>query len=698
MSSSSEIWIGLDTGGTYTDAVALDGSRRAIATAKALTTHWDLSIGVGAAMRAVLDALPEGARRENISLVSVSTTLATNAVVENRFSPICTILIGFDEQMVERSGLKREGGGVIVRVRGGHDPIGLEAEPLDEAAVDEAVREYGSKVEAFAVAGQFSVRNPAHERRAHDLIRAACSKPVTCSHELSSQLDAPKRALTAALNARLTPQIRHLLDALGQVLAHEGIVAPLMIVKGDGTLMRADVALEYPVETVLSGPAASVVGAAFLSGLSDFAVSDMGGTTTDVAVVVGGRPVVRDEGAVIGGWRTMVQAVDVRTCGLGGDSEVYFDREYRLTVGPRRAMSLSLLAHQFPGVVDELRQLASAERLPPFAAQFAYRNPERRATPEQLTTPEKPADSEPPANLDRLEQRIWDALKLVPQRLELVARTSQGVDALRRLVDRGLATLAGFTPSDAMHVLGRQSGWNVEAARLGAAILATDERNAKARRDKDTPEGICERTYQHVLKAAGRFVLESALAHDPGVEPNNGRWGPLGKLIDDLAAGQPFSKLVDAQIRLGVPLIAIGAPASAFYPEIARRLGAPLVVPEHAAVCNAVGAVAGVVSETCDVLVNQPSFKVFRVHDPAGIRDYSDAQEAIADATRVSRELALAAARRAGALDPHVETSVLERRARTNSADDYLAEATVRSRATGRPATGRSATGRVSAS
>lgn len=678
--SSSEIWIGLDTGGTYTDAVALDGSRRVVATAKALTTHWDLSIGLAGAMRAVLDALPDSARREHISLVSVSTTLATNAVVENRFSPICTILIGFDEQMVERSGLKPEGGGVIVRVRGGHDPTGHEAEPLDESAVEEAVREYGSKVEAFAVAGQFSVRNPSHERRVHDLIRTACSKPVTCSHELSSRLDAPKRALTAALNARLTPQIRHLLDALSRVLAQEGIAAPLMIVKGDGTLMRADVALEYPVETVLSGPAASVVGAAFLSGLSDFAVSDMGGTTTDVAIVVGGRPVVRDEGAVIGGWRTMVQAVDVRTCGLGGDSEVHFDRDCRLTVGPRRARPLSLLAHQFPDVLNELRQLANGERLPPFATQFAYRNPERSTAAIALARR---------ANLDRLEQRIWDALKPVPQRVEEVARTSQGVEALRRLVDRGLATLAGFTPSDAMHVLGRQSGWNVEAARLGAAILAIDERNAKARKEKDTPEGICERTYQHVLTAAGRFVLESSLAHDPGVEPNNGRWGPLGKLIDDLAAGYPFSKLVDAQIRLAVPLIAIGAPANAFYPEIARRLGAPLVVPEHAAVCNAVGAVAGVVSETCDVLVNQPSFKVFRVHDPAGIRDYSDAQDAIADATRVSRELALAAARRAGALDPHVETSVLERRAHTNSGDDYLAEATVRSRATGRPATGR---------
>jgi len=102
-------------------------------------------------------------------------------------------------------------------------------------------------------------------------------------------------------------------------------------------------------------------------------------------------------------------------------------------------------------------------------------------------------------------------------------------------------------------------------------------------------------------------------------------------------------------------------------------------------VCNAVGAVAGVVSETCDVLVNQTSFKVFRVHDPAGQRDYTEANPAIEHATRVSRELALAAAQRAGADDPHVETTVIERRANAGSPDDYLAEATVRSRATGRP-------------
>jgi N-methylhydantoinase A/oxoprolinase/acetone carboxylase beta subunit len=313
--------------------------------------------------------------------------------------------------------------------------------------------------------------------------------------------------------------------------------------------------------------------------------------------------------------------------------------------------------------------------LPPFAARFALRNPGR----------------DPGAYLDRLERRVWEALSTAPRQLGEVARTTVGVEAVRRLVDRGLATLAAFTPSDALHVLGRQSDWSVEAARLGAAILVTEERNARARAQADTIEGFAERTYQHVVREATRVVLECALAHDPGIEAPHGRWGPLGRLIEDIVAGRAFSGLLAARMCLVTPLVAIGAPAGAYYPEVARRLGAQLSVPEHAAVCNAVGAVAGVVSETCEVLVNQPALNLFRVHDPAGNRDYADAHSAIEHARRVSRELALAAARRAGASDPHVETSVTERRALAGADAelDYLAEAVVRSRATGRPASGR---------
>ena len=149
------IRLGLDTGGTYTDAVALDGAQRVLASAKARTTHWDLAIGIREACRALLAALPPQVRRTDVGLVAVSTTLATNAVVEGRFSPICTLLVGFDERMVERSALRRGGGGAIVCVRGGHDAAGDEAEPLDEAAVRAAVERWGGEVEAFAVAAMF---------------------------------------------------------------------------------------------------------------------------------------------------------------------------------------------------------------------------------------------------------------------------------------------------------------------------------------------------------------------------------------------------------------------------------------------------------------------------------------------------------------------------------------------------------------
>jgi N-methylhydantoinase A/oxoprolinase/acetone carboxylase beta subunit len=672
--SAQGLWLGLDTGGTFTDAVLLYDGRQVIASAKALTTPWNLAIGIGNAIRAVLDLLPADKSRADVTLVSVSTTLATNAVVENRFSPVCTLLIGFDEAMVERSGLQRPGsGGLVVRVAGGHSATGDESAMLDEAAVAKAVADHEARVEAFAVAANFSVRNPDHELRARKIIRALSPKPVTCAHELSSKLDAPRRALTAALNARLTPQIRHLIEALSRALDGESIDAPLMIVKGDGSLMKAQVALEYPVETILSGPAASVVGAGFLTGLDDFVVADMGGTTTDIAVVSGGRPAISGEGALVGAWRTMVEAIDVRTSGLGGDSEVQFDRQHRLCVGPRKAMPLSLLAHSFPAALEQLRVIAELERLPSHPTQFAFRNPDRT----------------PPSHLSALERRVWEGLDLQPRQASSIAHSSGSFDALRRLADAGLVTIAAFTPSDAMHVLDRQQGWCVEAALFGARILATEERNARAARSAVSPQAICERTYEHVVCETGRVLLAAALANDPGLHARGRGWGELGsRLIEETVAGRRFSQLLQTTVALARPLVAIGAPVGAYYPEVARRLGAPLHIPTHAAVCNAVGAVAGVVSQTVEILVNQPTFNVFRVHDPAGSRDYPDPQPALEHARRISQELALAAARRAGASNPHVETSVAEKLAQVGPGSGYLAEAVARSIATGRPFVG----------
>ena len=505
------LWLGLDTGGTFTDAVLLAGGRRVIASAKALTTPWDLAIGIGKAIRAVLAELPPDARRGDVSLVSVSTTLATNAVVENRFSPVCTMLIGFDDAMAERSGIGKRGTGAVAMIRGGHTATGEEWCRSTRRRSRRRSRQHEAQVEAFAVAANFSVRNPAHELRARQIIRGLSRKPVTCAHELSSQLDAPRRALTAVLNARLTPQIRHLIEALTQRAARGAHRRAAHDRQGrrladEGRRGARVSGRDHPV-----GPAASVVGAGFLTGMSDFLVSDMGGTTTDVAVVAGGRPAMRAEGALVGGWRTMVEAVDVRTSGLGGDSEVYFDRQTRLCVGPRKAMPLCLLRPCLPGDARDAALACRACRIcRSVATQFALRNPERAA----------------PAQLPPTERRVWESLGTEPRHASDIVRNAAGLEALRRLVDAGLATIAAFTPSDAMHVLGRQSGWSREAAECGARILATEERNARAGAVSATAQEIAERTHEHVVRESARALLGAALAHDPGIEARRRGMGP----------------------------------------------------------------------------------------------------------------------------------------------------------------------------
>ncbi len=216
--------LGIDTGGTYTDAAAISiAEQKVAASAKALTTRGDLSIGVGEAMRKALAQLGAGGGR-SISLVSVSTTLATNAVVEGHGSPVCVVLIGFDSSMARRAGIAQAFPGMpIVTVAGGHDHNGTEQSPLDEAGLVVAIAEHQEKVQAFAVAAQFAVRNPAHEHRARDIIIAATGKPATISTELSSALDAPRRALTAALNARLISRIAILIDAVKGAMTELGL-------------------------------------------------------------------------------------------------------------------------------------------------------------------------------------------------------------------------------------------------------------------------------------------------------------------------------------------------------------------------------------------------------------------------------------------------------------------------------------------
>ncbi|MEZ5751585.1 MAG: hydantoinase/oxoprolinase N-terminal domain-containing protein [Paracoccaceae bacterium] len=292
------IFLGVDTGGTYTDAVLLDDTTQTIlARAKALTSRPDLSVGIGGAIDAVLAERGDDAARQ-IAIVSLSTTLATNALVEGQGARAALVLIGFDAGDKRRAGLSDAlADSPLIELAGGHNHAGGEARPFDADALAQALDALPDGIGAIAVAAAFATRNPAHEIEARTVIRARTGLPVTCSHELSAGLNGPKRALTALLNARLVPMIDRLVGACESHLARRDINAPLMVVRGDGALVSAALVRERPIETILSGPAASIAGAAWLTGVKDALVSDIGGTTTDVCLLADGRPAIDPDGA-----------------------------------------------------------------------------------------------------------------------------------------------------------------------------------------------------------------------------------------------------------------------------------------------------------------------------------------------------------------------------------------------------------------
>ncbi|HAJ85013.1 MAG TPA: hydantoinase, partial [Rhodobacteraceae bacterium] len=241
----------------------------------------------------------------------------------------------------------------VIILSGGHDHSGTEVAPLDTVALSDWLSQ-DQEVSAFAVAAQFATRNPAHEQRAAEMIAQITCRPVSASHHLSSKLNGPKRALTALLNARLIGLTHKLIGRAENVLQDIGITVPLMVVRGDGALISSAMAKERPIETILSGPAASIVGACWMTGLDHALVSDIGGTTTDIALVRNGRPEIDPAGAQVGPYRTMVEAVAMRTSGLGGDSEVHINLQGlsgRVSLGPKRVLPISLIAHESPEVV-----------------------------------------------------------------------------------------------------------------------------------------------------------------------------------------------------------------------------------------------------------------------------------------------------------------------------------------------------------
>ncbi|MFZ2498305.1 hydantoinase/oxoprolinase N-terminal domain-containing protein [Methanosarcina sp.] len=547
--------LGIDAGGTYTDAVIVrDSDGEVVESSKALTTYPDPLPG----MKKAIDKL-DSEYLKDIKLVSLSTTLSTNTILESTGFPVGLIMVG-DYVIPEK--LPTD---YWIAVSGGHNSDGEELKVLDLDSVGEFALKIKDKVSAFAVSSYFSNRNPEHELAVKKVVKELTGHPVVCGHELSQDLGAYERAITAFLNAQLIPITHKFIQSIIGEFKVRGINANMLMLKCDGSVVGIEEALEKPIETIFSGPAASLVGASHLSRLNTCAVIDVGGTSTDVAMMQNGLPQLSNSGAVVGGWQTRVKAIRMETSATGGDSHVWVKGDV-IYVGPRRVIPLCRAAVMYPGFREKLKQNRVAKgylceniQLTKFFVRTGFR-------PIELKTGER----EIYRHIGKEPASFGDLL------VALKKRPSPSM--LDSLIQKRLIQAIGFTPTDALHVLGEYTEWDVEASRIGASMLG--------RTFKQSPEAFSA----EVKRKVARNIAEDLIAYLIEGMPRNE--------IDRVLMGKNFTRF-----RVEIPVVLLGGPVKAYVEDLKKLINADFIVPEHADVGNAVGALVGKGIKRVEILI-----------------------------------------------------------------------------------------------
>ncbi|NIB40929.1 hydantoinase/oxoprolinase family protein [Pseudomaricurvus alkylphenolicus] len=327
--------IGIDVGGTHTDAVVVDGNN-IIAAVKSLTTE-DISSGITHALESVLNE--EGVESSNIQAVMIGTTQFTNAVVERRhMNPVAAIRIGRQSSAAvpPKVGWPVDIdaclGSEVFMLEGGYEYHGGPICPLDDREVDALIKSLRARqIGAVALCGVYAPVNAEQENAVADRIKAELPEvDITLSHQVG-RIGLLQRENAALLNASLMGLSKKVIRAFQSALKSQAIQAPLFISQNDGTVMTASYAEHFPVLTFSSGPTNSMRGAAFLSGLRDAIVIDVGGTTADVGMLVHGYPRESNVAIEVGGVSTNFRMPDILPLALGGGSIVQEDGK---TIGP----------------------------------------------------------------------------------------------------------------------------------------------------------------------------------------------------------------------------------------------------------------------------------------------------------------------------------------------------------------------------
>lgn len=585
------IGLGIDTGGTCTDAVLFDmDARQVLSWGKTQTTKHNLEQGIDTAIGQLDKEL-----LAKVELVSLSTTLATNACVEGRGGRVKLLFIGVDPKVVEDTYEK-------YGFTSTEDFIYLPGEPREGREPDFSQLEDMAKEGAFAGAGGiaisqlFAAKNGgAYEKQAKEILEQYHDVPIICAYQLFSDLNAITRGAGAYLNAQLIPLIEDFLHAVKEVMTKRSLHAPIYIVRSDGSLMNESFTRKNPVETLLCGPAASALGGAYLANASDALIIDIGGTTTDVAIMNQDMLKSVKDGISIGSWKTFVKGMYVDTFGLGGDSGLKI-KERKLTLADYRLMPVCMAAMAHPELKPRL--LANC-------SQVAY----SAVAPYEGFVFVKDIDST--LDYKDYEKNLMQALKNGPLLLHEAAEAA-GIDFYSMDTDRlekeGVILRFGLTPTDMMHMRGDFTAYDREASAAAFDWLSRFLRMSVDALLALVFEMVTRRLYRNMVRilmengsdkyengvpeAVLDFITESYYVNEEECEVS----APKQQLSAD-ERKRGFNGLLPA-FTTHYTLVGVGAPTHVFLPLVAKKLHAECVLPEYARVANALGTLAGRISVT----------------------------------------------------------------------------------------------------
>jgi N-methylhydantoinase A/oxoprolinase/acetone carboxylase beta subunit len=626
-----KLGLGIDVGGTYTDAVLYDLSwNRLLSKEKALTTKWNFVEGIGEALAGLDPSL-----LASVNLVALSSTLATNAIVEGKGQKVGLLFMP-PYGLFEPEDITHEPKACI---SGRLEITGVPIEPVDESEVTRIARQmvHQHQVKAFAVSGFAGVINPEHELLVKRMVQNETGLFVTCGHELSDLLDFRTRAYTAIMNGRIVPLLARLLSDVETVLDRFEIRAPIAVVRGDGSLMRKEAALERPVETILSGPAASVAGAQHLTGRRDAIVVDMGGTTTDAALVRDGRVDTNDEGSNVGGHKTHVQALRIRTLGLGGDSFITCERG-QFEIGPQRVISMAWLGTHRCGVDQALDYIQKHQnRYWDSTTQLQILTQQGRHDAGSLTAQENDI-------LSLLGQRPFALHELAAE----LGFSYWNPGIIANLEEKHLVQRCGFTPTDVLNCRGDLTLWSTTTSQRMCEILSAITGKS--------PAEIIEDLMQAIVVKLALAIFKRQL--DEETDPEALENCEVCRVITGSMFGNGSAEYT---IRLGMqkPIIGIGTPTYLFLPAAASLLGAEPVLPDHADVANAIGAITSkvVVRKRVQIRARQGGgFRIEGLPDATYFRNFDEAMSlAENELTRIVRDTALASGTDESAITIHAQ-------------------------------------------